>query len=441
MKKVTLSCHTMKGEALKALSGKWLLMIVSTIIYAVLPSFLILIGNGIMNSVNSVSPIFTDSEYRIFFSYGMVQYDQFADVKALEELAFKIFAVGLCIYVLLAGPLQMGISKMNLDLSRGMGTKFKELFISFRNSKLFFKSIGLQLFISFFIMLWTTPIIVLGIYLAANLFLFDPSAMFLFIIIWTLLGVIPGIIAYIRYSMAYYIMLDDPNISIRNSVKLSKSMMSENIGKYFVLNLSFIGWYFLVICICGFVLFTLIRSDVSDYMGMGEYIKDIISLKSIMGIVLGNIAIIAVSSIVDVYRRMSLTVFYNEAKGESMAVDHKQQLEDWHNVGLVNQQEQKKEEKIEKSEVEKPKEENSGLEKSKEENSETEKLVVEKSQELGSTITPEEVSKVEEQVIEEANVSRSRIGLNVQKVEFLSKEEEVDLDIKEAEADVDNSEK
>ncbi|MGI5898952.1 MAG: DUF975 family protein [Christensenellales bacterium] len=64
----------------------------------------------------------------------------------------------------------------------------------------------------------------------------------LFIFLWSLLLIIPGIIAAYRYSMAPYIMSENPDIGIREAVDISKDMMNGNKGRLFVLELSFIGW-------------------------------------------------------------------------------------------------------------------------------------------------------------------------------------------------------
>ena len=64
----------------------------------------------------------------------------------------------------------------------------------------------------------------------------------LFTLLWSLLFIIPGIIAGIRYSQAFYIMVDHPEYSISQCVDESKMRMQGNKGKYCILNLSFIGW-------------------------------------------------------------------------------------------------------------------------------------------------------------------------------------------------------
>lgn len=66
--------------------------------------------------------------------------------------------------------------------------------------------------------------------------------MFLFIFLWTLLLIVPGIVAAYRYAMAPYLMAQNPGMGIREAVNLSKQMMQGNKGRLFSLHLSFIGW-------------------------------------------------------------------------------------------------------------------------------------------------------------------------------------------------------
>lgn len=64
----------------------------------------------------------------------------------------------------------------------------------------------------------------------------------IFILLWTLLFLVPGIIAAIRYSQAFYILADHPDKGIMECVEDSKYLMQGNKWKYFCLNISFIGW-------------------------------------------------------------------------------------------------------------------------------------------------------------------------------------------------------
>ncbi len=60
--------------------------------------------------------------------------------------------------------------------------------------------------------------------------------------LWSLLLVIPGIIASYRYAMAEYFLMQDPSLSPFEAIKRSKAYMRGNKMRMFTLELSFIGW-------------------------------------------------------------------------------------------------------------------------------------------------------------------------------------------------------
>lgn len=62
------------------------------------------------------------------------------------------------------------------------------------------------------------------------------------VFLWSLLFVIPGIVAYYRYSQAFFILADHPEYSVGKCIEESKRLMQGNKGKLFFLELSFIGW-------------------------------------------------------------------------------------------------------------------------------------------------------------------------------------------------------
>ena len=67
----------------------------------------------------------------------------------------------------------------------------------------------------------------------------------LYIMLWSLLFVIPGIIKSYEYRMIPYLMAENPNLSKEQAFALSKQMMMGQKWSAFVLDLSFIGWHIL----------------------------------------------------------------------------------------------------------------------------------------------------------------------------------------------------
>jgi len=68
----------------------------------------------------------------------------------------------------------------------------------------------------------------------------------LFITLWSMLFIVPGIIAMYRYRLAYYILLDDPDKGPLQCIRESKAIMRGHKKELFLLDLSFIGWVLLI---------------------------------------------------------------------------------------------------------------------------------------------------------------------------------------------------
>ena len=73
----------------------------------------------------------------------------------------------------------------------------------------------------------------------------------LYIFLWSLLFIIPGIIKAYRYRMIPYILSEDPALSANQAIELSLRMTDGELGAMFALDLSFIGWYLLGMLACG----------------------------------------------------------------------------------------------------------------------------------------------------------------------------------------------
>lgn len=69
--------------------------------------------------------------------------------------------------------------------------------------------------------------------------------MVLYVFLWTLLLIVPGLIMGIAYGMTPYILKDCPELSANQAIKLSRKMMKGHKWEYFWLQLSFIGWIIL----------------------------------------------------------------------------------------------------------------------------------------------------------------------------------------------------
>jgi uncharacterized membrane protein len=126
--------------------------------------------------------------------------------------------VGPIVSLLISGPFSLGLAYFSLSISRNQNAKLEQIFQGFTN---------------------------FGTALGAYLL------MLLFIILWALLLIIPGIIAAISYSMTFYILADDHSIGAMEAIDKSKKMMDGYKLKYFYLLLRFFGLGLLCILTLG----------------------------------------------------------------------------------------------------------------------------------------------------------------------------------------------
>ena len=69
----------------------------------------------------------------------------------------------------------------------------------------------------------------------------------LYIILWALLFVIPGIIKAYSYAMTPFIMAENPEMTAKEAINASKVLMDGHKWELFCLDFSFIGWYLLCV--------------------------------------------------------------------------------------------------------------------------------------------------------------------------------------------------
>lgn len=73
----------------------------------------------------------------------------------------------------------------------------------------------------------------------------------LFIWLWSLLLIIPGIIKAYAYSMTFFILAENKGMPVLEAITLSRKMMDGHKMDLFLLTLSFIGWFILVVITFG----------------------------------------------------------------------------------------------------------------------------------------------------------------------------------------------
>lgn len=91
--------------------------------------------------------------------------------------------------------------------------------------------------------------------------------MSIFTSLWTLLLIIPGIIASYRYRLTPYVIVDHPKIGGLEAITKSKELMRGHKMDLFVLDLSFIGWNILACLTFGLLYFWLAPYMSTTYAG------------------------------------------------------------------------------------------------------------------------------------------------------------------------------
>ncbi|WP_349774232.1 DUF975 family protein [Niallia circulans] len=113
---------------------------------------------------------------------------------------------------LLLIPLSISIVWFYLDIVREKTTEISQVFTIYTDVKTMLKLIGTSIMIGIFTFLWS------------------------------LLLLIPGIIKALAYSQTFMLLKDHPEYSVFEAITESRRRMKGYKGKYFLLNLSFIGW-------------------------------------------------------------------------------------------------------------------------------------------------------------------------------------------------------
>ncbi len=137
----------------------------------------------------------------------------------LVGAASFVFGIGELIVI---GPIETGLALIYMKLSYRDNPEIGDLFAPFQN------------FVNTF---------------------FAGFLVTLFTFLWSLLLVVPGIVKSMAYSQTFFIMNEHPEYAGREAIDASQEMMRGHKWEYFVLNLSFIGWFLLSSLTIGLLLF------------------------------------------------------------------------------------------------------------------------------------------------------------------------------------------
>ncbi len=96
-----------------------------------------------------------------------------------------------------------------------------------------------------------------------------------FLVLWSLLLIIPGIVKSYSYAMVPFLIADNPDLQPMEVIKKSKQMMNGYKWQAFVLDLSFVGWQLLSMLTLGILgLFYVNPYYYQTKAGLYEFLKD-----------------------------------------------------------------------------------------------------------------------------------------------------------------------
>ncbi|MED1204584.1 DUF975 family protein [Heyndrickxia acidicola] len=129
---------------------------------------------------------------------------------------------------ILLSPLTIGCTWSFLYLARSGSASFEQIFSPSAEFKDYLKSLGLYLLV------------------------------YIYSFLWYLLLIVPGIIKSIAYSQSYYLYKDHPDYTPNQLITESRRIMKGHKWTYFLLILSFIGWFILSLLTLGIGLIWLV---------------------------------------------------------------------------------------------------------------------------------------------------------------------------------------
>ncbi|TCI48638.1 MULTISPECIES: DUF975 family protein [unclassified Exiguobacterium] len=138
---------------------------------------------------------------------------------AIESVALTVLSLGGILFYIALYPVIVGYNWIMLETVRGQTVRLSDVFAPFRHRY--------------------------GKHLLATLLVM------LFQVLWTLLLVVPGIVKYFSYAFTYFILRDEPELSITEAITKSRDLMRGQKWDAFKLILPFIpmylvGWIFYI---------------------------------------------------------------------------------------------------------------------------------------------------------------------------------------------------
>lgn len=189
-----------RREAREALHGKWPVAILTGFVAS-------LMGAGIATGSGGNSNSNDDSTASLIREFQMTEFWQ--QYRTVIIAAVAALVIWLIITIIIGGAGKLGYAKFNLNLVDNKNASVKDLFSQFHR-------LGDGFCMNF----------LTGLYL----------------LLWTLLFIIPGLIKTYSYAMTPYILSENPGMSATEAIIKSRRIMDGNKWRLFCLGFSFIGW-------------------------------------------------------------------------------------------------------------------------------------------------------------------------------------------------------
>lgn len=202
-----------RAEARAALKDNWLTAIAVSAVALLLGA----IGDGGINfsiNIDSTSGVSADlsalGQSLFSLRYGDLVFNGLLMAAAVRAILAALAAIAFNLIV--GGTLQLGYARYHLGLIHGETPPFRTLFDYFSH--------------------WKTAALARLLKMVR-------------ILLWSLLLIVPGVMASYSYAMTEYLLAEDPELSPSEALAQSRVMMEGKRWRLFCLDLSFIGWQLL----------------------------------------------------------------------------------------------------------------------------------------------------------------------------------------------------
>ena len=205
-----------RENARRALSGNWGLAIIASLVASLFGAGS---GSGFSFNFSSGESDFESAELdALLGDFGVFLEENLALIMAfIGGFAVVGFIMSLAMFCL-GSIVSVGYQRFNIDLLSTGRASIGSLFSYFKH--------------------WKTAI-------------FSNILVTVKVFLWSLLCVVPGIVASFKYAMVPYIIADNPTIDPQDALDKSERMMYGHKFELFKLGLTFIGWHLLSILSCG----------------------------------------------------------------------------------------------------------------------------------------------------------------------------------------------